>query len=220
MDQALLRLPKCKHLSPRNHLLDKSSQAGYREGITAGKESALQEGFDAGFAKTGGPIGRELGLLRGVANALLLHLSQSPSRTRTRTRTQHQKSDENPQHAELPRDESKATSSSATKHVLLLQEIVDALAAVRFADIVPPPLDEETEGHARCAADLKSGTDDDDDDDDDGGKEGEEAGPRSAGLGSVATTTTTIDDVRALRVKLENLLRESGLKVDLNLEIF
>ncbi|CAE6458166.1 unnamed protein product [Rhizoctonia solani] len=45
--------------------------AGYREGITEGKESALQEGFDDGFASTGAPLGRQVGTLRGQANALL-----------------------------------------------------------------------------------------------------------------------------------------------------
>ncbi|KAJ4481116.1 hypothetical protein J3R30DRAFT_2402234 [Lentinula aciculospora] len=48
---------------------------GYREGITAGKESALQEGFDAGFATIGAPIGREVGILRGTIFALLDSLS-------------------------------------------------------------------------------------------------------------------------------------------------
>ncbi|KAH9022309.1 hypothetical protein EDB85DRAFT_2293221 [Lactarius pseudohatsudake] len=52
--------------------------AGYRDGISSGKEAALQEGFDAGFARTGAPRGRELGVLRGLAAALLLHLSRSP----------------------------------------------------------------------------------------------------------------------------------------------
>jgi hypothetical protein len=89
------------------------------------------------------------------------------------------------------------------------------LAAVRFADIAPPPSsssssslheheEEAAEGHtAHCVEDLESG--------------GEEASPGSDGLGSVVTT---IEDVHALRVKLETLLCESGLKIDLNLEIF
>ncbi|KAI0754906.1 hypothetical protein C8Q80DRAFT_1095305 [Daedaleopsis nitida] len=55
------------------------TNAGYREGITAGKESALQEGFDDGFAQVGAPIGRELGILRGVCSALLAFLSRTPS---------------------------------------------------------------------------------------------------------------------------------------------
>jgi hypothetical protein len=188
-----------------NHVLDKS-QAGYREGITAGKEGALQEGFDTGFAQTGGPLGRELGLLRGVASALLFHLSRT--RTRTRTRIQHEH--------EEPRPESEPESGASAS----VREIVDALAAVRVADIAPPPPplhEEEAEGHrhghtTRCVEDLKSGGRDDDNE---GREEGEEASPRSDGLGSVGTTT--IEDVRALRVKLETLLCESGLKIDLNL---
>jgi hypothetical protein len=181
-----------------NHLLDKS-QAGYREGITTGKEGSLQEGFDTGFAQTGGPLGRELGLLRGVASALLLHLS----RTQTRTRNQ-------PEHEE-PHAESESESGTSAN----VRAIVDTLAAVRFADIAPPPPplhEEEAEGHTpHCVDDLKS--------DDGGREEGEETrpSPRSDGLGSVVTT---IEDVRALRVKLETLLCKSGLKIDLNLEIF
>ena len=202
MDQALLWLPKCKQRLPphktANNLLDKS-QAGYREGITAGKDGALQEGFDTGFAQTGGPLGRELGLLRGAASALLLHLSRAQTRIRTRTQNQH----------EEPQTESESDPIASAN----VREIVDLLAAVRFADIAPPlsssSLHEEeaAEGHtAHCVVeDLKSGG------------EGEEASPRSDGLGSVVTT---VEDVRALRVKLETLLCESGLKIDLNLEIF
>ncbi|KAJ3711844.1 hypothetical protein DFJ43DRAFT_86769 [Lentinula guzmanii] len=48
---------------------------GYREGITAGKESALQQGFDVGFATVGAPIGREVGILRGMISALLASIS-------------------------------------------------------------------------------------------------------------------------------------------------
>ncbi|KAF7968652.1 hypothetical protein HWV62_9787 [Athelia sp. TMB] len=52
-------------------------QTGYREGISAGKESALQEGFDAGFAEVGVPLGHELGLMRGVASAINSFLAGS-----------------------------------------------------------------------------------------------------------------------------------------------
>ena len=213
MDQALLWLPKCKPplnfppltSSTTNNVLDKS-QAGYREGITSGKEGALQEGFDTGFAQTGGPFGRELGLLRGVASALLLHLSRT--RTRTGSRTQHEDGE--------PHAESESETGTSTN----VRGIVDALAAVRIVDIAPPPpppLHEgEAEGHAHthCVEESKGGGRDDDD----GGRKGEEPrSPRSAGLGSVVTT---IEDVRALRVRLQTLLCESGLKIDLNLEIF
>ncbi|THH04237.1 hypothetical protein EW145_g5666 [Phellinidium pouzarii] len=51
--------------------------AGYREGITAGKESALQSGFDTGFAEVGAPIGRHVGNLRGLAAGVLAFLNSS-----------------------------------------------------------------------------------------------------------------------------------------------
>jgi len=187
-------------------------QAGYREGITAGKEGALQEGFDTGFAQAGGPLGRELGLLRGVTSALLLHLSRTQTQTQTQTRTRPPPRTQHEDEELHPESESKSESGTSPN----LREIVEALAAVRFADIAPlpppPPLhEEEAEGHThiRCAEDLKKNGRDDD--------EGEESSPRSDGLGSVVTT---IEDVRALRVKLETLLCESGLKIDLNLETF
>ncbi|KAH9032784.1 hypothetical protein EDB85DRAFT_1954151, partial [Lactarius pseudohatsudake] len=55
------------------------TNAGYRDGISSGKEAALQEALDATFARTGAPRERELGVLRGLATALLLHLSRSSS---------------------------------------------------------------------------------------------------------------------------------------------
>ncbi|PBK98903.1 hypothetical protein ARMGADRAFT_918949 [Armillaria gallica] len=47
----------------------------YREGIITGKQAALQEGFNTEFAQVGVPIGRELGLLRGIASVLAAFLS-------------------------------------------------------------------------------------------------------------------------------------------------
>ncbi|KAF8548104.1 hypothetical protein OG21DRAFT_1423667 [Imleria badia] len=55
------------------------TNSGYREGIIAGKEAFLQQGFDAGFASVGVPLGRELGNLRGAAAAIRTLLNaQSP----------------------------------------------------------------------------------------------------------------------------------------------
>ena len=55
-------------------------QTGYREGITAGKLSTLQNGFDHGFNEVGAFLGREVGHLRGQIAALLLLLtSPAPS---------------------------------------------------------------------------------------------------------------------------------------------
>ncbi|KAF8999195.1 hypothetical protein BDZ89DRAFT_1051351 [Hymenopellis radicata] len=52
------------------------TNTGYREGIIAGKESVLQEGFDAAFAQTGVPLGHQLGILRGTASVLVSVLSK------------------------------------------------------------------------------------------------------------------------------------------------
>jgi len=50
---------------------------GYREGITAGKEGALQEGFDDGFARIGVPLGQKVGTLRGIASGISAFLRNS-----------------------------------------------------------------------------------------------------------------------------------------------
>ena len=101
-------------------------QAGYRDGISAGKEAALQEGFDAGFAHIGAPRGRELGVLRGLAAALLLHLTPGPA-------------------AELGQTQAQAQ----------VREIVSKLAAVRFEDLIPPNEEasalHEADSNALCA---------------------------------------------------------------------
>ncbi|KIK78741.1 hypothetical protein PAXRUDRAFT_834464 [Paxillus rubicundulus Ve08.2h10] len=58
------------------------TNSGYREGIIAGKETSLQEGFDAGFADVGVPIGRELGNLRGAVSTIVSFLrSHSPAKS-------------------------------------------------------------------------------------------------------------------------------------------
>ncbi|KAL5518549.1 hypothetical protein ACEPAH_231 [Sanghuangporus vaninii] len=103
--------------------------AGYREGITAGKESALQGGFDTGFANTGAPIGREVGNLRGLAaGALSLLESTRP-----------------------------LVSERGDKEQLLSEtrEIVNGLAHLQLMDLVPP--DEEALAHAKEHAESDGG---------------------------------------------------------------
>ncbi|KAH9983010.1 hypothetical protein BJV74DRAFT_797626 [Russula compacta] len=208
--------------------------AGYRDGITAGKEGALQEGFDAGFAQAGAPRGRELGLLRGLATALLLHLSRTraPARARQMPTSPAQEQEE---------EEGEAQDDAAT--ILSVREIVDLLATVRFVDIAPPPPPEEAEHahthtHGVGASSNEKDKDKEEEEEEEVEEERverrtevegeeleqeqEEVGQRSsssrpAGLRRRAVTTTTIEDLRALRVKLEALLRQVGLQVDLNL---
>jgi hypothetical protein len=95
---------------------------GYRDGITAGKEAALQEGFDAGFANAGAPIGRELGILRGISSAILF------LRLRLSTTV----------------NEKSAESIIQVDHA---EEISSQLSKIRFSDIMPH--DFEAEEHAR-----------------------------------------------------------------------
>jgi Essential protein Yae1, N terminal len=95
------------------------SQSGYREGITAGKESALQSGFDAGFAQIGVPLGREIGLLRGTASALSTFLSST----------------------------SDTAIPDRVSLLSEVQDIQSQLSIIRFSDIVPRDL--EAEQHAK-----------------------------------------------------------------------
>ena len=90
-----------------------------------------------------------------------------------------------------------------------IREIVEALASVRFADIAPAPPPEEAE-HIRAHG-AEEGKENEE-------REGEEVGRGPTGLSSSAGPKATIEDVCALRVRLEALLRQVGLKVDLNLE--
>jgi hypothetical protein len=215
MDQALLWLPKRTHPPSKQRTTSSPIiyiiiQAGYREGITAGKEDALQEGFDAGFAQAGTPRGRELGLLRGLASAFLIHLSRSQAQVaRARARPQPQQTQTQDQPEE--RDEEKAAAAALL--LPAVREIVEALASVRFADIAPPPPAEEVEhvrAHAAEEGKKKS-------EEMEGEAEGEVA-REPTGLTSSAGSKVTIEDVRALRVRLEALLCQVGLKVDRNFE--
>ncbi|KAF5353472.1 hypothetical protein D9756_008014 [Leucocoprinus leucothites] len=90
------------------------TNAGYREGITAGKESALQEGFDKGFAEIGAPLGHEVGGARGMAAALVGILS---------TRVN------NPSNTSNERE--------------VARSLLDQLNSVRFSDIAPRDLQAE-----------------------------------------------------------------------------
>lgn len=102
--------------------------AGYREGITAGKEGALQEGFDEGFAQTGAPTGRNLGMLRGFASALVSFLGSSSAQG-------------------LPGREQLLNEA---------RSISSALSNVRFSDIVPPDMQaiEHAKEHMEDAEDV------------------------------------------------------------------
>jgi len=167
--------------------------AGYREGITAGKEEALQEGFDAGFAQFGAPIGREIGTLRGMASAVLVFLDgdgkddgddKTPSQD-----TQGESADTG------AKRESRATMR------IEVGNMIRALAKIRLASLLPP--DTEAIEHARehVGAD-QAGIDD------------------LLGQGTTGAATDTereekVREVEDIKTRLRSILQTLGLDVEL-----
>ncbi|KAI0027742.1 hypothetical protein K488DRAFT_60556 [Vararia minispora EC-137] len=167
-----------------NKLSSDFTNAGYREGITAGKDAALQEGFDAGYAFVGIPLGHELGFLRGQASALHTILSTSPA--------------------------------PDCIQVVEARAIMDGLAVVRFTDIAPRDL--EAEQHAREHLEMMDETMDEN-----LGlverRRTEQVEDKmrvlSAGPGIPKDSRRpTVDDVKALKKRLEILGSITGVALD------
>jgi len=114
------------------------TNAGYREGITAGKEGALQEGFDDGFATVGVPIGREVGNLRGLANTALAFFIAHPTSVTSISVTA-----------------TTAPPPSSYDHIISeLRAISQQLSHLRLTDVAPPDL--EAIAHAKLHAEEQS----------------------------------------------------------------
>ncbi|KIP08018.1 hypothetical protein PHLGIDRAFT_393337 [Phlebiopsis gigantea 11061_1 CR5-6] len=164
--------------------------AGYREGITAGKESALQAGFDEGFAETGAPIGRSIGLMRGYISSIIAFLSSGRS---------------------LP------SGVDAGQLLGEARAISGALGDVRFSDIAPPDL--EAEMHARehlgeDAADVVTSEELQEKKD----MESLEDLMNRMGAGSSSRgqeKRATMDDVKSLQTRLSVLAQTLGLSLPL-----
>lgn len=105
-------------------------QAGYRDGIAKGKQSALQKGFDEGF-QLSSPYARQLGSLQGITSSLLALLSTTSS-------AKH-----------IPPALQTLLSDRATKDEIIanLRELVQALGKLEEGDVVP--VDLEAEAHVR-----------------------------------------------------------------------
>ncbi|KAJ7631915.1 hypothetical protein DFH06DRAFT_695995 [Mycena polygramma] len=162
------------------------TNAGYREGITAGKESALQEGFDDGFASVGAPLGRELGFLRGSSSALVAFLNSSLC-----------------QHAEK---ESMLAEARA---------IAAGLAVVRFTDVVPRDLEAEAHAREHLP-DGDDPMDENEELSEKRKMEGLEdmLSRLTAGADVADKTRPTLDDVRILESRLHALNMRLGLSVN------
>ncbi|KAL1670065.1 hypothetical protein GGF50DRAFT_109798 [Schizophyllum commune] len=170
------------------------TNAGYREGITAGKESALQEGFDSGFADVGAPLGRELGLLRGMASALLSFLS-----------------------SQAPNAGNEGAVAENEGAIAEVRDISRQLAHIRLTDIAPRDL--EAEAHAKEHLQLEEEEDLVTDDELVEKRKMEALEDQLARLtsgamgGGSGEARPTADDVRRLKGRLDNLCGLMGLAV-------
>ncbi|KAJ6526577.1 hypothetical protein DFH09DRAFT_1187530 [Mycena vulgaris] len=165
------------------------TNVGYREGITAGKESALQEGFDTGFAGVGAPLGRDLGFLRGVSSALVAFLNSSVCH-----------------HVEKD------------SMLVEAREIAAGLAVVRFTDVVPRDLEAEEHALQHLADSEDPGMDENEELSEKRKMEGLEdmLSRLTAGAPNPDTDKTrpTIEDVRILESRLQILSARLGLAVN------
>ncbi|BGP23831.1 hypothetical protein Rt10032_c05g2450 [Rhodotorula toruloides] len=133
-------LPSSLHTAPDQisqqeweKLSSRYSDAGYRDGITAGKHSRLQAGFDQGFSLAA-PYAREIGALRGSASSLLSLLAV-PSANATRNAG--------------PVLEA-AFSRDAEVEARVIAELRDLVSSLgRFDANKVLPIDQEAEQHAR-----------------------------------------------------------------------
>jgi Essential protein Yae1, N terminal len=179
----------CSSNSPRD------VQAGYREGITAGKEEALQEGFDYGFETYGVPIGREIGMLRGLASALLIFLSREDKDNHPSPPDARQKgSPTGVPEAERPEEQVQVWLGS-TNIRTEVAEIVRALANVRLVSLIPP--DVEAIEHAKEHA---------------GGDEGL---GKLVGLDPAEERDRKVQEVEILKTRLKRVLQDLGLDIAL-----
>ncbi|KAG6861815.1 hypothetical protein C0995_011697 [Termitomyces sp. Mi166 len=165
------------------------TDVGYREGITAGKEAFVQEGFDAGFATVGAPLGRDLGLIRGQSSALLSFLTSTPA---------------------------PALGLSGDAKEALVQEIRDIvlqLGNVRFSDIEPRDL--EAEKHAREHLEAE-GQEMEVHEDVEKKRQMEKVEDMLAGLSAGGTVNTpgrpTMEDVASLKARLHAVTSQLRLR--------
>jgi len=168
-------------------------QAGYREGITAGKESALQQGFDDGFANVGAPLGREIGVLRGTASAAMSFLSSSLSRVGV-----------HPETVVFERCKGE------------VRNIADGLARIHLADLAPRDLHAEEHARERMENEtagealIKVGPSAN------GSDPVRAVEYRLAALdGEVSASRPAVEELKRLRVRLSNVLGEVGLDIAL-----
>ncbi|OWZ33002.1 hypothetical protein C356_05559 [Cryptococcus neoformans c45] len=123
-------------------IASKYSDAGYREGITDGKLSTLQQGFDEAFAQSVS-LSRRMGALRGRAAALLAFAKASSS-------------------SSSPTSVPILNSISHSQQALLddLHDYIKQLSSIRRSEVLPEDLERiahEREDHAAASASTSNG---------------------------------------------------------------
>ncbi|KAJ7041185.1 hypothetical protein C8F04DRAFT_1208450 [Mycena alexandri] len=165
---------------------------GYREGITAGKESALQEGFDTGFATVGAPLGHEIGFLRGMASALVAFVNTGAHADK---------------HALLTEARAIATGLAVVRFTDVVPRDIEAEAHARehLAEVYDgdPGDGNEELGDKRKIEQLEDML----------------AGLSAEAETPGKTVRPTLDDVRVLEGRLQALSAQLGLVVDRKMQI-
>lgn len=168
-------------------------KAGYREGISAGRLSTMQNGFDQGYA-VGAPLGRQVGELRGVAASLLAYLTSSTSTGKSGAATT--SSSQN------------IVDDTARKEVIeKTRDLIRRLGKLRLKDLAPR--DHEAEQHAidhgeeiQVPQDLQDKRD------------METLEDSMNGLGASATKqqASGLEELQSCRAELRELLNAVGLQ--------
>ncbi|SGY79394.1 BQ5605_C008g05120 [Microbotryum silenes-dioicae] len=112
-----------------NKMAARYHDEGYRAGITSGKESSLQQGFDEGYSISA-PLARQLGHLRGIATTLLAILTTNSGAKYSSPVLDHFSSAEEKERV-----------------VTALRDVVSCLGALSQEDVVP--VDQEAEEHKK-----------------------------------------------------------------------
>ncbi|KAM0788815.1 hypothetical protein ACM66B_002901 [Microbotryomycetes sp. NB124-2] len=141
-------------------LANKFTDAGYRDGITEGKNSRLQQGFDQGFGLAA-PYARRVGILRGVATSLLnlmTSLSSSSSSSSAKmfgsigssSSSTSSSSKPGPAWVQATFNDNDNSNRDKTTIVAQLRNIVERLSKLDQTKVVPPDLEalEHAKSHA------------------------------------------------------------------------
>lgn len=166
---------------------DNHQQSGYREGITAGKEGALQEGFDDGFATVGVPLGERVGTLRGIAAGVIAVLRLKDALT---------------------------TNPSLFAEA---QAIARGLDQIRYSDIVPPDrlAEEHNKLHEDEAVTIRASEPNQSDEMDDISAAFSTLATKDSAVTKERRRQEALTELQKLQERLEGTLHELGVTLSL-----